>query len=264
MDRIDPRIFSAPPVRGAWCFWRRAEDAILRENYASPGGPRACLAQLPERSLSSVYARARLLGLRGVHHVPERAGTRKYTRDPLIDGEIRRVYTEAPTRGAVNALARRVMRPRHWVSNRAEVLGLIVPRFKEPPWSTAEHGLLRTLAHHLPPTIARKFRERGFHRSATAIVVMRKRQALDLRDPDHYAAHQLAGLMGVDGKTVTRWIFEEGLPAARRGTRRVAAQGGDSHWIGRKSLRTWIASHAQLIDLRKVDRFWFIDLMAHP
>ena len=67
-------------------------------------------------------------------------------------------------------------------------------------------------------------------------------------------------MFGVDGKTVTRWIACEDLPARRRGTARTAAQGGDEWEIERRKLRAWIRDHAQLVDLRKVDRYWFIDL----
>ncbi len=193
--------------------------------------------------------------------MPARPGARKYTIEPWIDAEIRRVYEAKPEhRGVVNELARRVGRPRWWVGKRALVLELKAPRFKEPDWTARELELLSTFAHHQPSVIARKFKAHGFRRSETAIVVMRKRQALDLHDPDHFTAMQLAGLLGVDGKTVTRWIFHEGLPAGRRGTVRTPQQGGDMHWIERKQLRVWMGRHAQLIDLRKVDRFWFLDL----
>lgn len=240
-------------------YWSTAEDRVLREHYGSSGGPARC-AELLGRSLSAVYSHAQTLGLRGTRYAPVRPGARKYEATPAIDAEIRRVYQEPPRRNAVKELAARVGRPRWWVSKRALALGLSVPRFKEPDWSAKELELLRALAHHTPPVIARKFRASGFRRSETAIVVKRKRLALDLRDSDHFTAAQLAGLMGVNGTTVAGWIRREGVPATRRGTRRVAAQGGDAHWIARRDLRAWIARHAQLVDLRKVDRFWFLDL----
>lgn len=242
-------------------YWAPGEDEVIREHYGTLGGPARCAELLNGRSLSAVYARGHCLGIPGKRYAPARPGARKYTIEPWIDIEIRRVYEARPEhRGAVNELARRVGRPRWWVGQRALALELKVPRFKEPDWTPAELELLADLAHHLPAVIARKFRARGFRRSETAIVVMRKRQSLDLRDPDHFTAHQLARLMGVDAKTVARWIHEGGLPASRRGTERVAAQGGDAYWIGRRQLRSWIGRHAQLIDLRKVDRFWFLDL----
>lgn len=240
-------------------YWSTAEERTLREHYGTPGGPARC-AELLGRSLGSVYTHARSLGLRAVRYVPARFGARRYSVEPWIDAEIRRIYLEPPRAGAISELAGRIGRPRWWIAKRAIALGLSAPRFKELPWSAAEIELLRRLAHHIPAVIARKFRAAGFKRTATAIVVKRKRLDLDLRDPNHYTATQLAGLMGVDAKTVTRWIKCEGLRASRRGTRRVAAQGGDMYWIARRDLRGWIARHAQLIDLRKVDRFWFLDL----
>lgn len=240
-------------------YWSTAEERTLREHYGAPGGPARC-AELLGRSVLAVYAHAQKLGLRGVHYVPSGRGARRYRLEPWIDAEIRRVYLERPSRDAIRTLAARVCRPRWWVIKRAIALGLTVPRFKEPAWSAKEIELLRALAHHLPEVIARKFRKAGYRRSPSAIVVQRKRLQLDLRDPDHFTGRQLAALMGVDEITVRRWIRHEGLPADRRGTKRVAAQGGDMYWISRRDLRGWIARHAQLIDLRKVDRFWFIDL----
>lgn len=248
-----------PVERARRYFWTTGEDRVLRELYGTPGGP-ALVAQRTGRALQAVYARARVLGLRGVRYIPQGARSRRYAAEPWMDEEIRRVYQERPQRGAILALAARLMRPRHWVLNRARVLGLAVARVKEPEWTREEEDLLRRLAHHRPEVIAQKFRRSGYRRTATAIAVKRKRLALDIRDPDRWTATQLAHLMGVDAKTVCRWIAREGLPAARRGTARTPAQGGDMWQIERTGLRRWIASHAQLVDLRKVDRFWFLDL----
>jgi hypothetical protein len=264
-DRLNAPAMSDDILRVRWdrrrhrYFWGTDEERVLREHYGSPGGPAHC-AELLGRSIHAVYERAQRLGLRGVRHVFERPAARRYNIEPWIDAEIRRVFLDPPYRNAVKELAARVGRPRWWVSKRALALGLNYPRFKEPAWSAAEIELLRRLAHYVPREIMRKFRASGFSRSETAIVIKRKRLDLDLRDPDHFTAGQLARLMGVDPTTVLRWIEREGLAASRRGTQRVAAQGGDMHWIARRDLRAWIARHAQLVDLRKVDRFWFIDL----
>src|SRR3546814_1003769 len=84
-----------------------------------------------------------------------------------------------------------------------------------------------------PGAIAAILRRRGFQRTVTAVVVKTKRLALDRTDVDHFTATALAGVMGVDAKTVTRWIEVAGLKAERRGTDRTAAQGGED----RKSTR---------------------------
>ena len=110
----------------------------------------------------------------------------------------------------------------------------------------------------------RILRKAGYVRSATAVHVKRKRLKLGVAEERRaaglYSAHELAELLGVDPKTVTRWIAQEGLPARRRGTARTARQGADEWEIPITKLGPWIRDHAQLLDLRKVDRFWFIDL----
>lgn len=250
-----PAQHLAPPRR---YFWTAPEVATLTRLYPS-AGPEACRAALPLRSLSAIYAKALDLGL----HAPPNAGPgrRRWCWTEADLAELTRVYRAAPDRGAINALARRLDKPRAVVTAKAMNLGLIVPRFAPAPWTAAEEDLLRQYAHLCPRRIALRLR-RAVHpaRSETAVAVRRKALHLDSADPDHYTAGALAQLMGVDGKTVTRWIEREGLPATRRGTARVKSQGGDHWWISRRTLRTWIASHAQLVDLRKVERYWFIDL----
>lgn len=243
-------------------FWTTAEEQILREHYPR-GGLTACLPLLPNRSHAAIYVHAHSLGL---HYKPAQAGRprQKYFLDTFIETAIRDVYENHPEKNAVNDLARRWGRPRWWIARQARNLGLVVPRLKEPPWSPQEDALLHEIAHRHPEAIARAFRARGWRRSATAIVVRRKRLELDTTDPDHYTANTLARLMGVDAKVVTYWIGVYGLPAVRRGTERLPQQGGDQWWIARIALRRWIGANPERIDLRKVDRLWFIELLCHP
>lgn len=260
---VDLRRFAAPSLQANLKQWLTTEDALIRQHYPLGGGL-ACLDVLPGRTLSAIYSRAGKLGLaaanlqRGVQH------RTPYEATELIDADIRRVYLSTPTRGIVNELARRVMRPKWWVSRRARSMGLVVPRFKELPWSAAELKIVEDNAHKVTAVIKRILRQRGFKRTETAIAIRVKREGFDRHDPNHYTANQLALLLGIDGKTVTRWIELEGLPATRRGTKRTESQGGDQWWIERSALRAWIGKHAQLIDLRKVERYWFIDLAFGP
>ncbi len=253
-----------PDLRGKVPQWAPEEDAILLEHYAT-GAAAACLPYLPGRTLGSIYQRARKLDLHAPRYIPGMAGVKgkKYFATDAIDDAIRAVYTQAPTRNAVRRLAIALMRPRWWVSKRAAVLGLVSPRFKEPPWSAAEIELVRENAHKHLDVLRRLLARNGYTRTTTAIGIQVKRRGFDTTDPNHYTAHQLAALLGVDGKTITRWIAVEGLPASKRGTMRTVQQGGDQWWIHRAKLRAWIGEHAQLIDLRKVERFWFLDLVFH-
>lgn len=114
------------------------------------------------------------------------------------------------------------------------------------------------------PTAGDRAAAAGFRRSETAIVVHRRRIGLSSKDPDHHTANDLAKCLGVDPSTVANWITRGWLPATKRGTERTPQQGGDQWWIHRSAVRRFIVDHAAVVDLRKVDRFWFIDLLAGP
>lgn len=241
-------------------FWTTAEVKILREHYEKPNGPELCADLLPHRALKSIYQQARRHGLKAAGIQLNR---KRYTTDEFIDAAIIKAYQGTPDAGAITALSKRIMRPRRWIYDRALKLGVVQPRIKESAWTKEELELLEQHAHKAPQVIARIFRTKGYKRTPTAIMVKRKRLQLDTRDYDHYTAREVGRLMGVDGKTVTRWIELYGLPAKRRGTRRTEGQHGDEWRISVHALRSWIAHNAAHVDLRKVDRFWFIDLLTN-
>jgi hypothetical protein len=182
-----------------------------------------------------------------------------------IDRLIVEGYAKATSRDDIRRLAERLNRPRWWIGKRAAVLGVRPVRRREAPWSAAELELLESLAHHSLPVICRKLRAAGYPRTETAVGQKLKRENVSRRlaraDAGVYSASALATLFGVDTKTVTRWIRDEGLPATKAGTARTDAQGGDEWRVKAKALRTWVGDNAGRIDLRKVHNVWFIDLM---
>ncbi|MCC7413343.1 MAG: hypothetical protein IT495_17135 [Gammaproteobacteria bacterium] len=241
--------------------WTTREEAVLREHYPR-GGLGACLALLPERTDSAISGRASKLGLR---HKADYSGLpkRRYSSSSFIDEAIRDLYLHHPERGAMRALCERLGRPRHWVQRRGRQLGLVRPRWKEPDWQDAEIEILAAHAHQAPETIARYLRAAGYRRTTVAIDVKRKRLACcDTHDPDHYTATGLARVLGIDPKSVTRWIHIGELRARRRGTKRLPQQGGDQHWIHWRDAQAFIAGDPDRIDLRKVDRADFIALLV--
>jgi hypothetical protein len=240
--------------------WTTHEEAILREHYPR-GGLSACEPLLTGRSRLAIYQRANAQGLRA----PGRVNVRqRWTPDPFTDEAIRELYLQPPTRGAVNALADRLGQPRWRISARARELGLVAPRLKDPNWSEDELEIVEESAHLALGAIAQRLRRRGFKRSQTAIKVKLGRLRVGLRDAraaaGMYSAYQLSQLMGVDNKSVTRWINLEMLKAERRNTERTGSQGGDPYLISAAQVRAFMARHPQSVDLRKVDRAWFIEL----
>lgn len=263
-DMLDQGLIVGEPRTGGKRFWTTHEFRILRDNYPI-GGVAACVPLLPGRTAGSIYQHAnqkRLVSPREQRRCGEKRHA--WTSNEHIDAAIRRGVAEATGRGDMMRLAQSLNRPRYWVSQRAAKLGCVPPRFKEPPWSPAELEIISEAAHLQPKSLRARLRRAGFNRTDTAIVVKLKRLGADRLDPDHCTGHALAGFLGVDGKTVTDWIAKGWLIAGRRGTARGPEQGGDQHWIRYTHVRHFIITHAAHVDIRKVDKFWFIDLLAGP
>jgi hypothetical protein len=143
-----------------------------------------------------------------------------------IDDIIRREWAllDGKKRGAVNQLADRLELPRWWVTKRATKLGLVLPHKKEPPWTNAELALLPKVPLHSPEVCARVFREHGFRRSPTAIVVKATRMQLSRRFHEALSAHEVAVILGIDSKTAACLCVSGELNAQRRKDRRLPQQ----------------------------------------
>jgi hypothetical protein len=245
-------------------FWTTPEIAIVRAHYAAHG-VEACMQLLKTRTRGSIYQQAAKLGLSSR---PERAGKpkRHYQINAFTDHAIRAVYENNPEKLAVRKLADRIGRQRWWVSKRAQQLGLVTPRFKEAAWTDEEMELLDAHAHKNAQVIARIFKARGYSRTATAINLQRKRKALGVTASRNsaglYSANQVAILMGVDSKTITRWIRVGMLNARKRGTERTEVQGGDEWEVTLADVRIFVVGNPNSVDLRKVDRLWFIEMLG--
>lgn len=259
----DPRI-SAPYVPGKRDrrFWTEEEDAIIREFFPD-GGAAACLSRLGEhRTLAGVYQRVKNLGVRTSGMTQER---KRHRASPELDEKIRKGWEDmkAGSKGAVNQLADKLGVPRWWLSKRLITLGLTTRHKKEPPWTAAEDELMKKAPLHQPDKAAKMFREHGFSRSPTAIVVRAKRLSLSRRDArEELSATKAARLLGVDGKTITRLVLSGDLPATKREDLRRAQQGGSAWDIKPADLRKWILDNLEVVDLRKVDKVPFVLLIA--
>lgn len=256
-DLLDANPMVGEARVGAKRFWTGREEKILKDYYPQ-GGPSLCLQHLPGRSLSAIYNHAGQMGLRMADAHGWVVERQAWESSAAIDAVIIRTFQTRPDKGAVQRLAQTVGRPRWWVSKRAAKLGLVAPRFKEPAWSEAEIDLVCERAHRPLSTIRKALSRAGFKRTETAIAVKLKRIGADRTDPVHLNANQLAGVMGVDRKTVSGWIARGLLKATRR-----AASDKDDFWaIHRKDIRRFVIDNVAVIDLRKVDKFWFVDMMA--
>lgn len=187
---------------------------------------------------------------------------RKYIHTPKTDALITDAYRklrEYGNRRAVPALQLKLGWPKHAISQRAKAMGLA--RTKEKPWTDAEEQLLERWVGFSLGCIARKFRQRGYARSETAINLKVKR--LHLRaTADRWTQSAIAKALGVDPHVVTRWVKAGRMLAEAKGTSRTPQQGGDSLLIHRDEVRRFILNHPDDIDLAKVEKFWFLDVLS--
>ena len=72
----------------------------------------------------------------------------------------------------------------------------------------------------------------------------------------------MAGLFGIDSHNVGKWIRFGWLTAEKRGTDRTAVQGGDIWFIHHEQVYRFVLGHPEEIDLAKVDKLWFLDLVT--
>lgn len=253
--RLSPRYV---PGRRHERFWTDEEKAVLLEHFPKSGA-KACQARLPSRTITTIYQQAYKLGLKAPN-APEARERHAY--GPEMDERIRAAWPELKGRGAVIGLADRLGVPRWWLSKQAARLGLSKPHSKEPRWTEAEDALMTKVPLHDPHRAALIFREHGYSRTATAIVVRAKRLDLSRRTHETLSARGAARILGVDDKTVTTWCIAGDIKAGRRGSKRLVQQGGDAWAIEPADLRRFIIDHIERIDIRKVEKFAFVALIA--
>jgi len=181
----------------------------------------------------------------------------------FYDRKITDLYQKNTKSGAIKDFCKRHGIQKHIVRNRAVELGVVQPMRKETNWSQQEIELLESHYHKTAQAIRQIFTKNGYSRTDTAITVKRKRLKLFIADADIYTAARLAGIMGVDKKVITRWIDKGWLKATRKGTDRTIQQGGDMYQITPKAVRDFIGDNVAIIDIRKIDKFWLVDLLIN-
>lgn len=174
---------------------------------------------------------------------------------------IKKVYQRDTGNGQVAALARRIGYPRWKITRYAIKMGFTAKQRKEPDWNEKEISILERNAHHSPEGIQKKLKAAGYERSVVGIVLKRKRLNLP-SNLGGQSANSLAVCFGVDPHFITRAIKGGRLKAQMRGTSRQEIQGGDIYFIRDKSVREYILNHLNEIDIRKVDKYWFVDILT--
>jgi hypothetical protein len=186
----------------------------------------------------------------------------KYVITPEMHEQIRKVYFTMTGNGEVRELAKKLNLPRWKVTRYAISQGWIAKQKKQPDWSENELRMLARLSYLSPERISERMKKAGYHRTPTAIHLKRKRMRF-LQAGEFYSARQTAECFGIDLHGVTRWIKLRMLKARRRGTKRTENQ-GDIWMIKPEWCKRFIVSYPGEVDIRKVDKLWFIDLLANP
>lgn len=129
-------------------------------------------------------------------------------------------------------------------------------------WTKPELAILESHRHLSKQRISQALAASGFERSSQALKIIHARQALLTSDkPSHYTLCPLAKLVGFDQHSLTAWCKQGHLPFERKGTVRTKQQGGDSYIVKRTDLAAFFRAHPEMIDFRKINQVWFIELL---
>lgn len=186
----------------------------------------------------------------------------RYISTPDIDEKIKSAYfrQRQGDRRALTAVRRDIGWSKSAIVRRGAMLCLT--RTKERPWSRAEEEILEKRGHLTAPAIQQYLARQGYGRSLAAIQVKIVRLRIK-RNLDGYSACALAMALGVDVHKVCIWIKRGLLDAQPRGTERGKEQGGDAWWIPIPAVRRFILRAPEEIDLARVEKFWFLDLLTN-
>ncbi|RJQ49794.1 MAG: hypothetical protein C4538_01510 [Nitrospiraceae bacterium] len=184
----------------------------------------------------------------------------KYQFTPEMDKEILYTYSiNTDSKPRVINLARKFKMPRWAIYQRALKLGAVTSSHQKKPWTDEEIRMVEKYARYSPQTIRKKLAKAGFQRSIASIVLKRKRMRL-LSNLDGVSACLCAEFLGVD----LHWVLNHiNLGSLKAEVVRRDTEGKANYYIKEKDLRKFIIANPDLIDLRKVEKYYFIELVAN-
>jgi excisionase family DNA binding protein len=229
-------------------FWTTTEVAQLRRLCEAGAARSEVIRALAGRSVVAIQQKAIEIGV----EYPWMVGT--LATNPEITQAIRNRLSVDCSAGAIKALSEELDRPAWWISRKAGQLGLVKPRLKEADWSQNEFYLLEEYGEEGAQAVQRQLRLAGFERTVASVGVMLKRKQIERMATPSMSARAVSEMMGVDGKTVVRWIESRALKARRIG----------ATWqIGKRDLRRWLIANPVSFDLKKVRQEWFMAIMRN-
>jgi RNA polymerase primary sigma factor len=149
--------------------------------------------------------------------------------------------------------------PRWQIRKWAKDLG--IARIKEPPWSEEEVAYLRNSMRRF----GLKKVARALGRSETSVKLKARRLGIrKLVTGDGYTMRAVCRGLGVDHHQVERWLANGWFWGERRESNRHGGQRGDIWYFETEAIRALVRNHSEEIDLRRVDRQWFIEVLLGP
>jgi len=156
-------------------------------------------------------------------------------------------------------LAKRFNMPRWAIYQRALKIGAVTSSHQKRSWKEEEISILEKYARYEPQTIRKKLKKAGYERSIASIVLKRKRMRF-LSNLKGISACLCAEFLGVDLHWVLNHINTGSLKAE---VLRCDREGKANYFIREKDLRRFIVTNPDRIDLRKVEKYYFIELVAN-
>jgi hypothetical protein len=184
----------------------------------------------------------------------------KYIFTPEMDMEIMYTYSiNTDSKPRVINLAKKFNMPRWAIYQRALKIGAVQSSHQKKKWGKEEVSILKKYAQYEPQTIRKKLEKAGYERSIASIVLKRKRMRL-LANLDGMSACLCAEFLGIDLHWVLNYI---GQGLLKTEVIRRDKEGKVNYYIKEKDLRKFIVDNPDLIDLRKVEKYYFIELVAN-
>jgi hypothetical protein len=184
----------------------------------------------------------------------------KYVFTPEMDEELMYTYSiNTDSKPRLINLAGKFNMPRWAIYQRALKIGAVTSSHQKRPWIYEEIRILEKNARYAPQTIKKKLEKAGYQRSIASIVLKRKRMRL-LSNLKGVSACLCAEFLGVDLHWVLNYI-RQGLLKAE--IIRQDREGKANYFIREKDLRKFIVNNPDLVDLRKVEKYYFIELVAN-
>ncbi len=149
--------------------------------------------------------------------------------------------------------------PRWQIRKWAKDLG--IARVKDLPWSEAEVSYLRNSVRRYGLEKIAK----ALGRSETSVKLKAKRLGIrKIVTGDGYTMRSVCRGLSVDHHQIERWLANGWFWGERRQSRRHGGQRGDIWYFSEEAIRVLVREHPEEIDLRRVDRTFFIEILLGP